>query len=305
MSTNEINVPVLLLGYNRPELLIRRFQELSIQDIGHLTISIDGGGMTEQELKKVENSALEFFDRDRFDFIAHTRNLGLCEHVVSAVSRVLSKDSYVIVLEDDIRVGINFYRNMISGIEFSKKITGIAAVSSFTALGGSRFKIFSARWRETRYFSCWGWAVSREVWEKYELNLANIDISRELSKSVTWKRLNTHQKAVWQGRFSRVKENPSSTWDIQFQFMCFRFDLKILAPTRRFSSNQGFNDIRSEHTSGRMPRWMTLTQEYNDLVLAKQISCASKLYEKIFDENTIAGDSRLVARMRKWKEKSS
>ena len=303
MSKCDNRVPVLLLGYNRPELLIRRLKELSLQEIGHLTISIDGGGMTELELENVIAQAAQLFHRGNFDFVVHSQNLGLCEHIVSAISNALTSNPFVIVLEDDISVGHNFYRNMIAGIELSRRIKGIAAVTSFTALGVSRLGFSSARWRQTRYFSCWGWAVSREAWEKYQLDLANIDISKELSKSVTWESLNSHQKSVWHGRFTRVKENPSSTWDVQFQFMCFRFDYKNLAPTRRFSSNQGFNDARGEHTIGRMPRWMLLSKRYAGAIPAKQNIWVASMYEKIFDQNTIAGDSRFSAKMRNFKDK--
>ena len=51
------NVPILLLGYNRPEHLINRFQELAAQETGHLTVSIDGEGMTLRELTEVRTAA--------------------------------------------------------------------------------------------------------------------------------------------------------------------------------------------------------------------------------------------------------
>ena len=295
-------VPVLLLGYNRPEFLIRRIQELANQNIGHITISIDGGGMTQKEIQDVINCAKQFFQREKFEFLTHDKNLGLCAHVESAISKVLSTNSNVIVLEDDICVGQNFYKNMIAGIGLAGKIEGAAAVTSFSGLGMSRLKLIRPSWRKTRYFSCWGWAVSKEVWKKYELNLNNTDINKELACSKTWKALNSHQKAVWAGRFSRVAENPGSTWDIQFQFMCFRFDLINLAPTISFSSNEGFDDPRGEHTTGRMPHWMSLVKKYDGIIPAEINSWIGNIYEKLIDEYTIAGDNQLTARTRKFKQ---
>lgn len=288
-------VPVLLIGYNRPDFLISRFYELASQEIGHLTISIDGGGMTHEELTKIEIQATEILIHKKFTLVIREKNFGLCAHIVNAISEILASNSHVIVLEDDISIGENFYKNMINGIELSEKITGIATVTSFSALGKSRFRSNSSGWRKTRYFSCWGWATSREIWEKYILDLGGIDLVEELSNSKSWIGLSSFQKAVWQGRFTKVKDFPSSTWDIQFQFMCFRYDLRNLAPTRRFSSNHGFDDVRSEHTNGKMPRWMRMTEKYDGLIPPVQHSWIGKVYQDLIDTNTIAGDSRLNA----------
>lgn len=295
---NQVRIPVLLIGYNRPDFLLNRFRELATQEIGHLTISIDGEGMSPEELTRIEIQAKEILKHKKFHLVIREKNFGLCAHIVSAISEILSVHPYVIILEDDISVGENFYTNMVTGIWLSEKIGGIAAVTSFSALGKNGFGSITSGWRKTRYFSCWGWATSRDIWEKYVLDLAGIDILEELSKSKTWKSLSSHQKAVWHGRFTKVKAFPSSTWDIQFQFMCFRYDLTNLAPTRRFSSNHGFDDARSEHTSGRQPRWMRMTERYEGLIPAEQLSWIARLCQNLIDTNTTAGDSRLTAWIR-------
>lgn len=297
------NVPILLLGYNRPEQLVNRFRELAAQETGHLTISIDGDGMTLKELAEVRNAADEILKGKVYEIKSHRTNLGLCEHIVGAISQILKTNSHVIVIEDDISVGPNFYKNMLNGIKLSERLPRIAAVSAFTAIGKSRLNFKAVRWRETRYFSCWGWAVSKEIWEKYELYIKDIDIKSTLSNSLTWRSLSQHQQDVWFGRFSRVSENPKSTWDIQFQFMCFRYDFKNLAPTRKFSDNEGFEDIRSEHTSGNTPRWVRFPKRYDGLIPAKKTVWFEKLYQMVIDENTIAGDSWLTAQVRNLKRR--
>ena len=297
------NVPILLLGYNRPEHLINRFQELAAQETGHLTISIDGEGMTLRELTEVRTAAEKILVGKEYEIKAHSINLGLCDHIVGAISLILKTNSHVIVIEDDISVGPNFYKNMLNGIELSLRHPGIAAVSAFSAIGKSRLNFNAVRWRKTRYFSCWGWAVSKEIWDKYDLYIRDFEIKQMLSNSLTWRSLSQHQKAVWYGRFSRVSESPNSTWDIQFQFMCFRHDFRNLAPTRRFSDNKGFNDIRSEHTSGKMPRWMKLSQRYDGVIPAKKTVWIERLYQIVIDENTIAGDSWLTAQIRNFRKR--
>lgn len=254
--------------------------------------------MTLAQLEEVKSAAHEILSDKKFDLKVHKKNLGLCDHIVGAITQVLETYSDVIVLEDDICVGMNFYKNMLTGIELSKKISGIAAVSAFSALGTSRFNLLPVSWRSTRYFSCWGWSVSKEVWGKYEMYLQESNFKEMLSISTTWQKLTSHQKRVWSGRFSRVSHFPKSTWDIQFQFMIFRYDLRILAPTLKFSDNQGFNDIRSEHTVGKKPRWIKNSKRFDALIPSKRYIWIEKPYQKIIDENTIAGDSWITAQLR-------
>lgn len=295
--------PILLLGFNRPEHLLERICELSLQEIGPLIISIDGGGMSAGDISRIQNVTRFFFQEDTYEFRIHKFNLGLCQHLTGAVTDVLLENEYVIILEDDVAIGKNFYKNIEVGINHSREIQGIAAISSFSAAGRGIFRFIAARWRKTRYFNCWGWAVSSDVWQKYKLDLAPFDIEDELHMSRTWNSLSRHQKKVWLGRFSRVQKAPLSTWDIQFQFMCFRYEMVNLAPTKRFSDNTGFDDVRAEHTSGKKPRWMNLSVRY-DGVISKQKSIPTLFfYERILDSNTIAGDSHFVAILRRFKQR--
>lgn len=294
--------PILLLGFNRPEQLLQRIYELSLQEIGPLIISIDGGGMSASEISRIQNDTRILLQDKNYEFRIHEFNLGLCHHLTRAITEVLCGNEYVIILEDDVAIGKNFYKNIQGGIDHSRKIQEIAAISSFSATGRGFLRFIEARWRKTRYFNCWGWAVSSKVWQKYELNLAPLNIEDELHRSRTWNSLSRHQKKVWLGRFARVQKAPLSTWDIQFQFMCFRYEMVNLAPTKRFSDNTGFDDVRAEHTSGKKPRWMSLSVRYNGVISKQKSIPRLFFYERILDSNTFAGDSQFLATLRRFKE---
>ena len=113
------DVPVLLLGYNRPDFLADRIQELRKIAPPLVYISVDGSndfieGQMDHEL------FLKLQDWPKKSSVVtwrHKENLGLTRHVTSAIGRVLQEHPNVIVVEDDISLSPSFYANMINGFQ--------------------------------------------------------------------------------------------------------------------------------------------------------------------------------------------
>lgn len=80
-------IPVLLLGYNRPELLRKRFHELVMQRPSALYVSVDGGPQSEtKEMNNLIEEIEEMRQTDTAIFLRkHPINLGLARHVTSAI----------------------------------------------------------------------------------------------------------------------------------------------------------------------------------------------------------------------------
>lgn len=289
-------IPVLLIGFNRPEFLNRRVEELVQMNVPKLYISIDGGDEKTELLMKNALSKIKRMDTKNTRIIInyHHSSLGLVNHVTSAIDGVLSQHKNVIIVEDDIKLTNNFYVNMISGFKTldSRAIKG--TIGAFSPL--RPFGLFIGRnsWRSTRYFSCWGWGCTREVWADYKKVLNQENFEQELKHSKTWQSLSKFQQRLWIHRFTKISKTPNHTWDIQFQYLSFIKSYIQLVPIFRFVDNEGFEDQRAAHTSGSRPRWMGRTTIRETIVRQNQISLFSKIFEKILDSNTIAGDTRLI-----------
>jgi len=295
---NSNDVPVLLIGYNRPDFLIKRIHELSGMGVKHLYVSVDGGlPDLKEEINSVILKAYEILNGlNTLEVNLQNANFGMVKHITNAISIVFKKFDYIIVVEDDIVLSKNFYYNMLKGLnlQINKNKTGI--VGAFSPIDLSKFKNTRNLWRTTKYVPLWGWGCSFKVWQEYNYDLSLVNIEETLSNSKTWNSLNQHQKNVWLGRFIKSQKNPEFTWDMQFQYLSFIKNFTNIAPVSRFVSNEGFLDSRAVHTKGNKPKWF-LNGDFSSIKIeSDKISIFSKFIEKIIDSNTYAGDTKMFNR---------
>jgi hypothetical protein len=262
------DVGVLLLGFNRPELLRKRINEIYESKVENLYISIDGGseshtlemGLLKQYAKK-KLSELQCFNLNH-----HKDNLGLVRHITREISNILTKHQYIIVIEDDIKISTNFINNMINGLNIHKRDSSIGIVTGFSPL---HFRYLKNKWRISRYPYIWGWACSRAVWQSYTYDLSEVDIEQKLLDSKSWNDLKPSQKIKWLNLFRKVQVNPLETWDSQLVYLSYCKDFINLAPIFTIVGNEGFNDSRAVHTKSKKPKFVT-TLNINHTIITKK-----------------------------------
>jgi hypothetical protein len=261
-------VGVLLLGFNRPELLKKRINEIYESKVENLYISIDGGS----ESHTLEMDLLKQYAQEKLSKIHHVSlhhhrdNLGLVRHITGEISNVLTKHQYVIVIEDDVKISISFINNMINGLNIHKRDNMIGVVTGFSPI---HFKYLKNKWRISRYPYIWGWACSKDVWQNYKYDLSEVDIAQQLLYSKSWNNLKPSQKIKWLGLFRKAQINPLETWDIQLVFLSYCKDFINLAPIYSIVGNEGFNDPRAIHTKGKKPKFVT-TLNVNHMIITKK-----------------------------------
>lgn len=281
------NIPMLIIGYNRPDFLKRRFLEVSKTEVKKIYISVDGGpeSATPEMVNLLRNVHNYFKDTQEIIVVHHESNLGLTNHISQAVSEVFKENNFLVIVEDDVILSNNFYNNMLNGLNFLSSKKAIGLVCSFSPISVKQNKIFKNKWRNTIYFSCWGWACSKETWQLYSNNISKNNLDESLKNSIAWKKLNLEQKQIWLARFKKVALNPSYTWDIQMQFSSFVHNFTNISPLFRFIGNEGFSDFRAVHTKGKSPWWFA-NSRINDQQIesfAENITCyLMDLFESYF-----------------------
>ena len=290
------DIPVLLIGYNRPELLEKRIYELFTMPIKHLYISIDGGDASHTyKMNLVVSKARKIFKHlDTLEIHHNRKNLGLVKHITTAITKVLKNFKYVIVIEDDIVTSQNFFENMIHGFNALKLHNMNGIVGGFSPLGLSRNKYFKNYWRTTRYTPIWGWGCSKKIWDEYNYNLSHVNIKKSLNESVVWNKLTSHQKKIWLSRFYKSEKNPLATWDMQFQYLSFVGSFNNIVPISRLVDNEGFLDARAVHTKGAKPKWLLIGKQYLGKIESSNIFKFSSLIDNIIDSNLLAGDTKII-----------
>jgi hypothetical protein len=291
-----IEVPMLLIGFKRLDFLKARIDEISRTTISTLFLSLDGGhGLSAEEIDNFIQWTKSKLNRlDKLIIDQKTENLGLVSHVTSAISNVLSQYSHVVIVEDDIEISNKFYESIINGLNLQilNNITGI--VGGFSVLNLPPNKIINNQWRKSNYIAAWGWGCSSDVWKNYKVKLDTDLINKELSNSHAWSKLSNFQKQVWLGRFKKIAENPSKTWDIQLQYLSFVNEFNNFYPVSTLVRNVGFSDLRSTNTKNKKPLWMSKNPPNSKELNSNFVKNFVKVIVDILDSNLVFGDTKLI-----------
>ena len=261
MSTRE-QPPLLILGYNRPDMLDNLLRTLQPYD-RIILISVDGdpeNSKWAEEVKQCQSISSNFSNsRDlgmtklRFT----NSNLGCRFGVSSAIDWAFKFAEELIIIEDDLQVTsefINFCDLALRQFEFSKNIYHI---NGYTPLLDKQTLPHTYL---TKYVHVWGWATWKSRWVKYDLNMEGWPLQR-LKKlpSLRGSELPVGFEAFWGMVFDWCKQG-GDTWDLQWVYTIWSNGGLAVSPGERLVGNLGF-DERSTHTfttglSGRdlMPR---------------------------------------------------
>lgn len=252
---NNLATPILLIGHVRHELILRRILEMNCQDrVPEIVyLSIDGPRNHEETLiiGKIHDSIVKLRGDLKYELVVNynTSNLGVDSHIKSQVTRVLEDHNQLIVIEDDVACSTQLNSSMLRGLEIlnlnSEKYMFVLGFSPSTPLNrliGSTLDVSNRNyWRESKYFSAWGWATTRDVWLKFTPDRSLETIEKKLSFSPSWQELSKHKQSIWLERFIRVN------YDYQLQCLLFENNKKTLVPSLRLIDNEGF-DEKATHT---------------------------------------------------------
>ena len=238
-----LGTATLLVGFNRPELIEKRLAEISKFSNLKLYISIDGPRKKSNDAK-ANNEILKIIEKwkTKLDIveIIHKKNIGLALNITSSIENVLESNESIFVIEDDVSVSKQAYNAILRMQKLAH--SNVATIGGFGFTNGkflnSKLSMKNA-FRETPYFSAWGWCIDRNTFSNYVLDLSSIKIAKELRDSKIWNMLDAREREIWIRRFDRVLKDPFHTWDLQMQFMSFKYEKTHYLPLFRIIENEG------------------------------------------------------------------
>lgn len=165
-----MEVPVVLVTYNRPRHTRKVLKALRKNQVSPLYIFADGTKPNEKDRMRVEAVRTLFKNIDWTEPIitGSTVNRGLRKSIVGAVDQVLTDHEVMILLEDDCVPGPYFFKFMhkcLNKYKDNKKVLGVTGytVPLGTATRGYPWDVY--------FFpriGSWGWGTWRRAWKLYE-----------------------------------------------------------------------------------------------------------------------------------------
>lgn len=300
----EPNPPVLLLAFNRFELLKSRIEELLSQteEISELYIVIDGPRNNNKEDVEVQLQIKNYIGQkyNNSKIIHRTKNLGCSANMILSVTEVLNEHSNIIVIEDDVSIDRNFYEVMSRAVkEFLVGGGEIATICGYSPISMNKYinKFLTIlpdnSWRSTKYFHCWGWATSRVFWDNFVQIDETIVISNYLNSSKIWRNFSERRKQIWLARLNR------RVWDYQVQTNLYKMEKLNLFPYYSLIYNEGQGRIDSTHTKHKKPWYMTRNVNRRSKSMIFKFKPSNFIWNLI-DSETLAADGFLNSRGRKF-----
>jgi hypothetical protein len=223
-------------------------------------------------------------------------NTGCDIHIFNSIARVLENHEIVVVIEDDIELSASAINHV---VDKAKEILGKGLPNPIVTMSGlsRRFPGIENKWRESNYFSAWGFALNRIFWEIHTNNLKTINSSEveiKLNSSSNWQKLSKRKKELWLERVNR------GNYDYAIQKTIFLDEIKSIAPVFRLSNNIGHGLSGASHTRFRTP-WFLKHSVMGRNDRWKEKSLDSRLIIAVLkwlDSQTWAGDGLLSVRGR-------
>ena len=258
-----------------------------------LYISIDGPRDENEAVSRIETMGhlQEYESNNKVRVIYRETNFGLEKHLPQAIDEVLKQHDGVIVIEDDIKCSPTFYSEVCEALNLYGH--EYMTVGGFSPINFDAFMIHN-RWRSTKYFSAWGWGVSRSSWEKYERNIDLKLYKQHLESGQMWNHLTRFQKNTWLGRFEKIASGRKKTWDFQMQYSSFKNDLLHLNVLFRICENVGFADMRGTNTKMNRPKLLGGEHLSQKEFVHKQLPAFIQEILEHLDSIVIAGDRKML-----------
>lgn len=291
-----ITAPVLLIGFNRPDVIKQSFDFIRKAKPQKLYVAIDGARKQKPNEDQLVEEVKQIVKNVDWDCETHYKfnneNRGAELTVSTAVSWVLENEEYVIVLEDDIIAPLsflNFAQEMLLKYANNESIYMISSCQPTPInMPNNEDYLFGI------YGHIWGWATWKRAWKNFDLNINDFD---DFLKSGNINNLvqNNTEKKRWLSTINQMKRRGkgNNTWDICWGYIRFKERGLSIIPRVHLSSNIGVDGLHSKGQTSAHYR------EFDDNFVAtvhpKEI-IQNREYDKYHFENHINRRPSLIQR---------
>jgi hypothetical protein len=245
----QLQTPVALLVFNRPEVTRRIFAAIAAARPSRLLIIADGprtGRTGERELCDEVRKIVSAVDWPcKVDTNFSEKNLGCRKRVISGLDWAFSLVEEAVILEDDCLPNPTFFPYCAELLERYRDCKHIGIIGGFNPLQES-FP-FPYSYYFTRLVSIWGWATWRRTWQQYDEQLTEWpEVKKSKLLKLIWKRRRALRQ--WTGIFDRYHAGvDADSWDYQLIYSLWIRNLLNIVPSRNLIQNIGFG-AEATHT---------------------------------------------------------
>jgi hypothetical protein len=243
MGVDQLETPVALIIFNRPDATARVFAEIARRKPRTLLVVGDaardgrpGEGAKVEAARAVVRNGVNW-ECNVISNLAD-RNLGCRVRVSSGIDWIFQQVERAIILEDDCVPHPSFFPFC---EELLNRYAGDRRVSQVNGVNFQHgFRLNDDSYYYSRYSHVWGWASWRDRWQgMYDVNMGlwpRIRDEGQLVDLVGGRR----EASFWGPIFEKAHRQEIDTWDVQWVFACMVAGVLSALPNQNLVSNIGF-----------------------------------------------------------------
>jgi hypothetical protein len=239
-----MNIPILVIYFNRPELFKHQLKALAVIKPNAIFFSADGPRVNNLNdrvsIDKCNQLITEFIDWDCTTYFnASDTNLGCNYSVPSAINWFFEFVDFGIILEDDCLIDqnfCNFAAAMNNRFKDSSQIMNISASTFLSSPLPDKDYFFS------RVPFNWGWATWRRAWKRYEDFRVSTPKYNSLIEKISKLELSKSERTFWLKFAKGVGVGKYKTWDAKWMFTIMESNGFSITPSINLSQNIGYGE---------------------------------------------------------------
>jgi hypothetical protein len=235
--------PVLILAFNRPNLILELLKSLSPEDISVIYISIDGPRNSGDHQKAIEivEIAQSLQTLIPIKIRKSDINLGCRLGVISGIDWFFTNEiEGGVILEDDCIPESEFFE-FLRKVESQEQSSEIAMISAHNPLRTVNLVNFTSR-----FIFINGWYMKSSIWKNLRANLFQVKLPSRYLKSNYPRKLS--EAIFWWSAYMRARIGIHDTWDsLLYRTICEK-GYGCLLPSKNFIENRGFG-VDATHTT--------------------------------------------------------
>jgi hypothetical protein len=299
-----MNIPILLLTYNRTDTLANVLEAIKKYRPKKLYVVADGPNKykTDDEEKcKAVRELIDSFNKKQ-DIIKRYRdsNYGCKQSVEEGISWFFENEDKGIILEDDTLPDQSFF------MFCEELLNKYQHKSNIFAIGGTSLLNDFNNYTPDYYFSIqgsiWGWATWKRAWINYIPKITTDNLNENINRIKT----NSPSKYIYEERikiFERLIENQIDSWGYHWLYSRIISDGLTILPKRNLVSNIGFSKTATHtnmvnHPLANLKHYSIIGPLKHPSIIIVNTKNEKKICEKIYSSKKISLFNRIKKKLK-------
>ena len=246
----QTDLPVLLIGFNRPESMRSVINAVRTAAPRSVFFAVDGprsGSPSDNAKVQATRDLVQEIDWPcEIHTLFREVNLGCAEGVSGAITWFFDHVSEGIILEDDIIPTPDFFPFMTEMLNRYRddhrvfSVTGSNRIPATVLNSANQYRFCSVP-------QVWGWATWRDRWQTYSLDISGWRKQLPIKKLLTTVGGSPPAFVLWSANFDLMARMAVNTWDLQLVYCAMRQGGLTVTPNVNLVTNIGWG-IDSTHT---------------------------------------------------------